>query len=384
MSDAMGEKIRILMVLGNTGRGGAQTYAMNVLRNIDRTRFQIDFAVNFRHQNGYEDEMEQLGSHIHIIPKFKGTNYTLYMRRIHEILEQGQYDIVHGHVSSSAALYLGAAKKHGCVTIAHSHSAGYRGSLPERLVKKLFTVGAKEKADYWFGCSALASRRLFGKHYAQNDHYYDIPNAIIAERYRFNSQIRQNIRETLGLSEEDVLYGHVGTFSAPKNHRFLVQVFDELYQKQGEKAHLVLLGEGALRESVEQDIHSRGLDKQVIFTGNVGNVHEYLMAMDAMIFPSLFEGFPVTLIEAQAAGLYSVVSDSITEEVDVTDCIVRASLSEDIKRWAELASSIPKTDRQANNTLVSKTIFNMQNSIGKLMELYEQMWQGKHSTAQEG
>ena len=176
-------KIRILMVLGNTGRGGAQTYAMNVLRNIDRDRFHIDFAVNYVYENGYTDEIRELESEILVIPKFKGINYGEYIRTFNSILINGKYDIVHGHVSSSASLYLRLAKEHGCKTIAHSHSAGYRGNAAEQVIKKMFTTGAKRYADYWFGCSRLAAERMFGKDYEKSPKYYDIPNAIISSRY---------------------------------------------------------------------------------------------------------------------------------------------------------------------------------------------------------
>lgn len=377
MDRSVEQKIRILMVLGNTGRGGAQTYAINVLRNIDRTRFQIDFVVNRRHENGYETEMEQLGSKIYIIPKFKGVNYFEYIRRFNEVLDEGAYHIVHGHVSSSAVMYLKAAKLRGCVTIVHSHSAGYRGNVLERIIKRFFTAGAKWQADYWFSCSKLAAERLFGRKYAASNKYHYIPNAIVVEEYRFDESIRNRIRSDLGMSSTDVLYGHVGTFSTPKNHKFLIQVFKELYKKQGEKAHLVLLGEGALKAEIEQEVIRSGLEQQVTFTGNVGNVNEYLMAMDIMIFPSLFEGLPVSLVEAQATGLPCIASDRITDEVNITDCMTPVSLSKSAQDWAEIVEHTCANNRQAYNKCVATTKFNMSNSIHELMELYENMIQDK-------
>lgn len=368
-------KIKILMVLGNAGRGGAQAYVMNILRNIDLTRFEIDFLVNRRTKDGYEAEIEALGSRIYVTPAFKGINLFSYIAHINEILQQGKYDIVHGHASSSAALYLRAAKKHGCATIAHSHSAGYRGNAVEQIVKRFFTIGVKSQGDYWFGCSALAAKRLFGRNYAKNKKYHHIPNAITAQKYQYDEGVRQRIRSELGIGEGEILYGHVGTFSVPKNHSFLMEVFHKLQEKQGEKAHLVLLGEGALKETVQQDVVSRGMDKQVTFTGNVSNVGEYLMAMDVLIFPSLFEGLPLTLLEAQAAGLPCVISDTITDEVYLTDLIKVVSLAKSAEEWAQIAEGARANDRQAYNQQVAETRFNMSNSIHELMALYEGMAQ---------
>ena len=373
MNEKTGNRIKILMVLGNTGRGGAQTYAMNVLRNIDCTRFCIDFAVTERRDNGYETEMEQLGSHIHIIPKFKGSNYRHYIKAVDAILARGEYDIVHGHVSSSAVLYLKQAKKYGCATVVHSHSAGYRGSFAEQVIKYVFTVGAKWYADYWFGCSALAAKRLFGSNYSKHPNYYDIPNAIITDRYLYNEEIRETVRKELGIRADTVLYGHVGSFSAPKNHRFLIEIFAQLHKQQGDKAAFILLGEGPLKDQIEEAIRSCGLTEKVIFTGNVGNVNEYLMAMDAMIFPSLFEGFPVTLLEAQAAGLYTLASDTITKEANLTDCVVSLPLSQGAAQWAQAAQKIPVRNRAEVNQQIADSVFNMRTSIEKLMELYTQM-----------
>lgn len=366
-------KIKILMTLGNTGRGGAQSYVVNILRNIDTSRYQVDFAVSFIHKNGYEKEMEQYGCKIHIVPKFKVINYRKYKQAWTAILAQGKYDIVHGHVSSTAGIYLKEAKKFGCATIAHSHSAGYRGSAFERIVKKLFTVGAKKYADYWFACAEPAAIRMFGNRYRENPNFYELPNAIDTSRYLFNQNVRERLRAELQIEKDAVLYGHVGTFSTPKNHEFLIDVFEQIYKEQGDKAHLVLVGEGALRAQIEQKVAKLGLQKQVVFTGIVDNAQEYLMAMDTLIFPSLFEGVPLVLIEAQAAGLYCVVSDNVTKAVNLTQCIVSLPLEKGAEHWARAAQEIPNIARVEMNRIIAETKYNMCNSIGTLTSLYEKM-----------
>ena len=365
--------IKILMVLGNTGRGGAQAYAMNVLRSIDRSRFHIDFVVNYIYENGYADEIRENGSTIHVIPKFKGTNYFAYVRAFNKVLDEGNYDIVHGHVSSSASIYLRIAKEHHCITIAHSHSAGYRGNGIEQQIKRVFTFGAKKQADYWFGCSRLAAERMFGRNYKSNPKYHDIPNAIIVDRYRYNEEIRARIREQYGISNDAIVYGHVGSFSAPKNHRFLIEVFKKIYSDQREKACFILVGDGLLKDNIRKMVMQNGLSDRVIFTGNVDNVNEFLMAMDVLVFPSLFDGFPVTLLEAQAAGLPCISSNTITSEVNITENVMPTSLSAGADYWAKKAEVIEKRERTVANDIIADSVYNVNKSISLLMELYKKM-----------
>lgn len=366
------EKIKVLMVLGNTGRGGAQTFAMNVLRNIDRDRFQVDFVVNEMRTNGYESEIMSMGSMIHVVPFYRVYNHFSYVNAWEKMLCKYHYDIVHGHVSSSASVYLNIAKKHGCKTIAHSHSAGYRGKGLQVFIKKLFTLGAKDKADYWFACSELAAIRMFGKDYKRFEHYYDMPNAILTERYRYDSNTRSSIRSKHAIPDDAKLFGHVGSFTAPKNHEFLFDVFSVI-SREDPSAKLILAGDGELADKIKEMIIKKDLSTKVILLGNVGNVNEYLMAMDALIFPSIFEGFPVTVIEAEAAGLYCVISDSITKEVYVTHCVKGMSLDCGSAAWARMAQNIPEIDRIEANDIVSRTQYNMHNCIELIMRIYQEM-----------
>ena len=365
-------KIKVLMVLGNTGRGGAQTFAVNVLRMIDREKFQIDFAANEILDNGYTQEIYELGSHIFTIPFFKVYNWASYIDAWHKILETNHYDIVHGHVSSSASIYLKEAKKFGCKTIAHSHSAGYRGNRFEQTVKRLFTIDAKKQADYWFACSKPAAVRMFGKDYLKYEHYYDIPNAIIAENYLFDDERRNKIRNELGVKPNQKVYGHVGSFTAPKNHLFLLEVFFSILQIDTQ-AILVLAGDGELKNEIRSKINKLAIEDKVLLVGNVGNVNEYMMAMDAMIFPSLFEGFPVTILEAQATGLSILLSDTITHEVFLTECVNPLSLKKGIEEWRDKSIDLHSENRIAMNEIIGSSKYDMRNCVKKLMDLYSEM-----------
>lgn len=370
------KKIRILMVIGNTRMGGAQAFLLNVLRNIDQERFQIDLAINFYAEcNGIEDECRALGCEIYILPYFKVYNYISYQRIWNQFLSTHHYDIVYAHSTNSASVFLKIAKKHGCKTIAHSHSAGYRGNKLEQLTKKFFTRGVKDVADYWFACSDKAAERLYGNNYKNYPHFYYIPNAIDAEKYRFESNTRKKIRDELGIGDDVLLCGHIGTFSVPKNHIFLINVFAEVLKKEP-NARLVCCGTGALLPTVKQQAKELGVLDKIFFTGVVQNANEYLMAMDVFVFPSIFEGFPVSILEAQATGLPIVMSDIITKDVDLTDLIIRQNLSKTPTVWADMVvSAFAKHNmRDTYNSAIAESKYNIKETVKEFERLYTELY----------
>lgn len=362
-------KVKVLMVLDNTGRGGSQSFVMNVIRNIDREKFQIDIAITRNKRGGFDDEMEAFGCHIYNLERFEVKNYFRFVRCWETFLSEHHYDIIHGHVSSSATIYLHIARKYGCATILHSHSAGYRGGWFEQQVKKLFTIGAAKQADLWFACSDKAAERLFGKRYKELPQYHYIPNAVDVSKYLFDEEVRKRVREEIGIDNETFICGHVGTFSTPKNHKFLLKVFKKMKGKRAD-IKLLLVGDGYLHDAIVQMIEENGLRDDVIMTGSVSNVNDYMMAMDVLVFPSLFEGLPVTIVEAQAAGLPSVISDVITKDVSLSDIVTYKPLSDSIEDWGCVALNTSVTDRKKYNGIIAKTNFNIKTSIKQLENLY--------------
>ena len=364
-------KIKVLIVLGNTGRGGAQTFAVNLLRNIDHTLFQMDFVFD-ELKGGYEEEIRSFGSRIYQLPRFVVANYFSFAKKWNKLLESNQYDIVHGHVSSSASVYLKIAKKHGAKTLLHSHSAGYRGNPFEIAVKKFFSKKAKEYADLWFSCSDKAAERLFGKNFENDKRYHEIPNAINTCNYLFNIQKRNALREKMNALEDTKVIGHIGSMTPPKNHLFIIDVFKVIHKIEPNSL-LLLVGDGPLEGNIKKHAKECKCDDCILFTGNMPNANEFLMAMDVMIFPSLFEGLPVTVVEAQATGLPVLLSDCVTNHVAITNLIKVLSLKERTDVWAtELLSLIQKRNRQAYNYAVANSDFEMKKSVKKISELYIQ------------
>ena len=367
------EKIKILMVLGTTGREGVQAFLLNLLTNIDRDKYQVDLAVNSDVKNGgISDEVRQMGSEIYFWPYFKVYNYAQFVRFWRDFLSKHHYDIVHGHSTNSAAVYLKVAKEMGCATIAHSHSAGYRGNKLQQWVKSIYAKRVGKVADSWFACSDKAAERLFGDAYSTYPHYYDIPNAINAENYLYDPDRARKIRKLLGIGEDEFLCGHVGTFSAPKNHSFLLDVFCEVLIIKP-NARLVCCGAGVLMPQVKAKAEALGITDKVSFLGVVKNCNEYLMAMDVLVFPSLFEGFPITVIEAEATGLPVVMSDVITHEVDLTALIHRHSLSDSPQDWARTVCEAKNIDRCSQNRFIAESKYNMRTSIKMITNIYQEM-----------
>lgn len=366
------EKIKILMVLGNTRRGGTQAFIMNVLRNIDRERFQIDFALNLDFVGGWGPDMRALGSNIYILPVFKVYNWISFKRTWNKFLDEHHYDIVHGHTTNSAGIYLNVARQKGCKTIAHIHSTGFRGNVVERLTKRFFSKLTKQYADYWFACSGKAAYLLYGADYKTYPHYYEMPNAIDVRRFEFNEITRKKIRQELGITANTFLCGHAGTFSVPKNHTFILDVFAEIV-KLTPSAKLLLIGEGVLLESMKEKAEHLGVFDRIIFRKNLANVNEHMMAMDLFIFPSLFEGFGMVSLEAQATGLNIIQSDVIPKDTLLTDCVLPMSLEQSASLWAEKALAMPKRNRVEVNKKIVDTKYNLSRTIELITKLYLEM-----------
>ncbi|AEE91895.1 Glycosyl transferase group 1 [Tepidanaerobacter acetatoxydans Re1] len=330
----MKEQIRILHIVGNLNRGGAETMIMNLYRNIDRSKFQFDFVKHTSKKCDYDDEISELGGRIFSISKYTGKNYFSYKKEWDTLFKNHpEYKILHGHIVSTAAIYIAIAKNYGVITIAHSHSTASRGSKIEQLIKNIMQIPIKSKADYLLACSNQAGSWLFGKRAITGNNYKIVKNAIDVEKYVFNESNRNNIRKSLGIKDKFVV-GHVGSFTYPKNHKFLIDIFYQL-QIKNRNSVLLLVGDGELRPQIEKQIERLGIKDKVILTGAVSNVNDYLQAMDVFVFPSISEGLGIAAIEAQTAGLPCILSDKIPQEAFVTDSVEELSLKADKKIWVE-------------------------------------------------
>lgn len=349
----MSEPIRVLQVVTHMNRGGLETMLMNYYRHIDRSKVQFDFLVHRQARAAYDNEIESLGGKIYRLPRLVpwSRTYRLALNTFFE--EHSEYKIVHVHQDCLSSIILKAAKKHGIpVRIAHSHSASQDKNL-KFIIKLFYKRLIPQYATDLFSCGKQAGDWMFG-----GAPFRVLNNAIDTETYRYNPVTAQRIRKELGIPENAVVVGHVGRFSAPKNHKFLVDIFGEILKLMPE-AHLLLVGDGELRQSTEEKVRTLGIDGNVIFTGVRSDVPELLQAMDVFLFPSLYEGLPVTLVEAQAAGLPCVISDAIPTDCDLTQLIHRVSLNESAENWATEVCRYPNMPRCETTSQITTAGFDI-------------------------
>lgn len=324
------EPIRVLQVFASLDRGGAETSVMNYYRHVRRDRVQFDFVVHTPSRGAYEREIEALGGHIYRLPRLRWTNLIAYSRAWRDLLRSHQeVSIVHGHFFTISSVYLSIAKSLGFATVAHSHASvpGLKG----RTIR-LVNMRLSRHADLLTACSAAAGTYLYGARATDSRGVVIVKNAIDLERFQYEPATRTRIRGELGIADKFVL-GHVGRFEAAKNHQFVLEIF-EMVHRQNKESVLVLVGEGSLRRQIEREVDTRGLSGCVVFTGARGDVDSLLQAMDVFLFPSTHEGLGIAAVEAQAAGLPTLVSDAIPHDAHVTDVIESLPLDAPVETWA--------------------------------------------------
>lgn len=357
---------RILHVLGGLDRGGAESMVMNIYRNIDRERIQFDFLIHTSEKQAYYEEVLDMGGKIYHFPAFNGKNFFALKRMWTRFFdEHSEYKILHSHVRSYASLYLPIAKKHGLKTIIHSHNTS-NGKGISSMVKKIMQIPLRYQADCLIACSKEAGVWLYGQKACQKEKYIFLPNAIDTDKYRFSFEVSNNYRQKLGLENKYVI-GHVGRFHEAKNHMFLLDVFATVC-KERPNSILLLVGDGPLRGEIERKIRDLGLDERVILTGSRGDVPQLMQAMDIFVFPSMWEGLPVTLIEAQSAGLPCLISDRITKDIDISELITRLPIDAP-DMWVNAILTADITRINVTPQIVQAG-FEVQNTVELLTKLY--------------
>jgi glycosyltransferase involved in cell wall biosynthesis len=312
--------------------------------------------------------VKALGAKIYTMPLFNGTNAAEVKKEWNNFFYMHpEYKVLHSHVRSYASLYLPVAKKHGVKTIIHSHNTS-NGSGAVAIAKNALQFPLKKQADILMACSTEAGLWLYGEKAMKSDKYMFVPNAVDKERFGYSDEKRAAGRKALGFGDEFVI-GHVGRFSEAKNHEFLIEIFAKVMEKEP-NAKLVLIGEGALQRATAEKAVALGVADNVIMTGNRNDVPELLAAMDVFAFPSKWEGLPVTLIEAQAAGLPCLISNTISTDVDVSPLVKRLPIdSADV--WAQ--EILAGHERRDVKEHIAKAGFDVKVSAQQMYELYRKL-----------
>lgn len=324
------EPIRILHVLQRMEAGGTQALLMNIYRNIDRSKVQFDFLVEYPSKQFYDDEIISLGGKIYYTNVRNDYNILKFEHQLKKILKENNYNIIHVHAYTIGYFVLKTAKKCGVpVRIAHSHSNNMTNDLKKvlkKILQKIYPIYANE----YMACSKEAGKYLF-----KNKNYIVINNAIDSSKFIFSEEIRLKKRKELGL-ENSFVIGHVGRFKPEKNHVFLLNVFCEVL-KRCPNAKLLLIGNGDPNFDILKKIEDLNIKNNVIILKNRKDVNELYQAMDVFVFPSLFEGLGIVAVEAQASGTPVLCSDKLPSESNISPLFKSLSLNESIETWAENA-----------------------------------------------
>lgn len=336
--------INILYVNGNImKRGGIEAFMMNYFREFNKSEIHIDFIVHGYEKGVYDDEIIAAGSKIYHVPT-KSKHPIKYVNELRKIFKSKKYDIVHSHLDAMSGWVLKIAKDSGVkIRIAHSHNTNHLTTNPIKYkINEFARKRVTKYATHCFACSEEAGKWLFG-----NANFLIIPNAVHINKFRFDKNQRDKIRNKYGLKDSDILIGNVGRFDTQKNQKFLVTVFDRLC-KANTNYKLMLVGAGDMKIEIESYVKNLKLSERVIFTGSQENVNEYYNAMDLFAFPSIFEGLGIALIEAQLNGLTVIASDVVPKEVKISENITFKRLSIDVWEDAIKKSRVNRCEENLN------------------------------------
>jgi glycosyltransferase involved in cell wall biosynthesis len=338
------EPIRILHVFISLDIGGAESMIMNYYRHIDKKKIQFDFIKHTEKKGAFEDEIRSLGGNIYSLPKLSLKKINKYNFELDKFFRISDYKIIHSHINAFSKIILKKAKKYNIpVRIAHSHTASSKLSLNffnshfklkdqlKILLKNIIKYKITEYSTHNFACSNNAGEWLFGKERSEN--VIIINNSIDANSFEYDKEISLNNKRKLKLKNKLVII-HVGRFSSEKNHNFLIDVF-ALIKKKHKESVLILIGDGLLKKDIQTKVEELNINSSVLFLGVQNNIPFFLSAADIFLFPSIYEGLPLTLIEAQASGLKSIVSDNVSNESKITDLVEFISLKMSTDLWAD-------------------------------------------------
>lgn len=368
----MTEPIRVAHVIGNWLGGGVESVVMNYYRNIDRNKVQFDFLCSESSTDIPYEEIEKLGGRVFIVPNY--TKVVKYQKELQKIFKENNYKIVHSHISTMSVFPLRAAKKAGVpIRIAHSHSTTNKKEKKKNLLKQVLRPFSRVYATDYMCCSELAGRWLFGNKEYDKGNIYLLNNAIDLDKFKYNESLRKEKRKELGINDDTLVIGHVGRFVEQKNHRFLIDIFNEIHKKNNNSV-LLLAGQGPLMDEIKNKVISLKLEKNVKFLGQRNDIDKLYQAFDVFLLPSLYEGLPVVGVEAQATGLLCELSNDMTKEIKVLDTTRFISLNTSAEEWATIIlDDYSKFKRHDTTSEITKNNFNIKNEASKLENEYSEL-----------
>ena len=360
---------KVLIIAAKLSIGGAEKICRDIGIYADREKYAVDYVVYGEDVGAYESQVEATGCRVfHLSEPSEG--YPAHLRALRKLMKENRYHAVHAHTMFSCGWAMLVAKLCGVpVRIVHSHSALVNGGgLVKRIYECVMRMLILTCSTDLVGCGIKAGQRLFGERvFAKRGNL--ILNGIDVASFAYDEEKRSAIRAWLGTGDRFIL-GHSGHLAAVKNQSFLLDLMPLVLEKKPD-ALLLMLGEGVDRPMLEQKIRDMNLQDHVVMTGNVSNVAEYLSAMDVFVFPSLFEGLPLSILEVQANGLPCVISDGVPEDVFLTDLIRPLSLKQDKQVWLDAILAAHRGDTQKYNNQLRNSDYAVEAVMEKIYAIYD-------------
>lgn len=356
--------LRVLHIVTYMGRGGLETMLMNYYRHIDRMKVQFDFLVHRDFLADYDAEILALGGRIYRLPKLNPFSQK-YLGQLNTFFaEHGEYKVVHSHLDCMSGIPLKYAKIHGVsVRIAHAHNSSQTKDK-KYLLKLLFKKNIRTYATDLYACGQEAGEWMFS-----GKKFEILNNAIDTKIYSFDQTVREQEREKFKISKDTLLVGHVGRFRPQKNHIYLIELFKKLVETD-KKAKLLLVGDGELLEEVKEKTRVLNMEQSVLFAGVRDDVSKLLQAIDVFCLPSLYEGLPVSIIEAQAAGLPCLISDKVPIACKITDLVKQLPLDANHELWIRAIQDAAKVRRRDTYREICESGFDIEENAKELQNFY--------------
>ncbi len=357
-------KLVIAHVFSVMDQGGAETRTMDVFRHINHSKYHFIFLVHDTKVGYYDEEIKALGGRIVQIRPFSIKTFIPFMKSLHTFFKDYHVDVLHNHITNYGVFHHLAARKYDVrIRISHMRSEQYGFGLTG-IIRRFLAMPIKYTATHRLAVSSKAGKKLY-----KRKPFMVMPNAIDVKRFRYQSDLRMNFSELYHLKNK-IVWGHVGRFFKEKNHIYLINLFDE-YHKEHSDSKLLLIGKGPLKTKTQAYVQSIGLENDVIFLPSQPNIHQFLCTIDILVFPSIFEGLPGVVVEAQAASTPCIISDNITSEVIFSNFVKKVPLN-DKKSWLIAIQELLKLRNHRESLVFDATKFDIRHQISKYEDLYDE------------
>lgn len=359
--------MKILQLGMSANHGGVESFVLNYAKEMKKYGVSCDYVdLQGKGLAGSEWILSE-GSRIFTLKDYR-KHPIQTLKRVKQIVREGNYDCVHINLLSAASLVpTYGALRGGAKVLVHSHNSQTIG-LPRKLLHGFHSVILRRLPVTRLACGNMAGNWMHGK-----KKFEVVPNAIDTQRYRYSEESRKARREELGIGEDTFVLGFVGRLSPQKNPVYLTKILNALRRRGVDDVKLLIVGDGELREAVMAAAADRGIAEDVLCVGVQSNPNEWYSAMDAFLLPSLWEGLPLVGVEAQTAGLPCFLSGQITDEIALTDLVQFLDLTETAENWAEalLGSREKKANRADYADRIGQTPYSIQRSAARLYEIYQ-------------